>query len=159
MALPRSWADIQQSHELDQRRKSKSRERSSWGVEDMTEWAKEECRKRYQRLTRQRNLLRFHMVDNMGWEDPSEEGRTGTVRARSPSLEAPTDPKQHAAMGDRTLPPPQRGVPRQVRGDVTWDEWDYPWDYDPRPHHRQPSQYEDLSNPQDPDGGWEEENQ
>ena len=158
MALPRSWADIQQSHELDRRRKSKSCDRSGWGVEDMTEWSEEECRKRYQRLTRQRNLLRFHMVDNMGWEDPSEEGRTGTVRARSPSLEARTGPKRHAAMGGRMLPPPQRGAPRQVRGDDTWDAWAYPWAYDPRPHHRQPSRYEDLSNPQDPDGGWDEEN-
>ena len=34
MALPRSWADIQQSHEPDRRRKSKSCDRSSWGVED-----------------------------------------------------------------------------------------------------------------------------
>ena len=144
MALPHSWADIQQSHELDRRRKSKSCNKSSWGVEDMTEWSEEECRKHYQRRTRQRNLLRFHMVANMEWEDPTEEGRTGTVRARSPSLEARTGPKRHVAMGGGTWAPPQRGAPRQVRGDVTWDEWDYTWDYDPRPHHRQPSWYEDL---------------
>ena len=64
------------------------------------------------------------------------------MRAWSPLLEAHTGPKRHAAMGGRMLPPPQRGAPQQVRGDVTWDTWDawaYPWDYDPRPHHRQPN--------------------